>query len=104
MRMFAHYHGATLLTSSVTDSFLKDHFRHAFDGICFPTLSTPSNNENSNLKEASNGEPKVQNMSNYTVTRGLSIAYEAIIDKPVHISAGKVKTLLYMYTIIYTLH
>ena len=87
MRMFAHYHGASLLTSSLSEPSIKDHYRHAMDSICFPTLSASSNIQGDNAVET-----KVAVAPSYIVTRGMSVTYEAGIDKPVYISAGKVST------------
>ena len=125
MRMFAHYHGASLLTSSLSEPSIKDHYRHAMDSICFPTLSappTPITSQPSNIQ----GENKVENKvsvtvagsasPSYIVARGMSVTYEAGIDKPVYISAGKVSLTAYcimhiwsivfyiVYTLIYTLY
>ena len=85
--MFAHYHGASLLTSSLSEPSIKDHYRHAMDSICFPTLSASSNIQGDNAVET-----KVAVAPSYIVTRGMSVTYEAGIDKPVYISAGKVST------------
>ena len=119
MRMFAHYHGASLLTSSLSEPSIKDHYRHAMDSICFPTLSvpTPAPSQPSNIQGDNTVENKVAVVSSsYIVARGMSVTYEAGIDKPVYISAGKVSLTAYcimhiwsivfyiVYTLIYTLY
>ena len=126
MRMFAHYHGASLLTSSLSEPSIKDQYRHAMDSICFPTLSIPTPPTPSAPTSNIQGENTVENKvsvtvagsasPSYIVARGMSVTYEAGIDKPVYISAGKVSLTAYcimhiwsivfyiVYTIIYTLY
>ena len=104
MRMFAHYHGASLLTSSLSEPSIKDHYRHAMDSICFPTLSAPPTPIPSAPTSNIQGENTVENKvpvavvsPSYIVTRGMSVTYEAGIDKPVYISAGKVSIAVYNF-------
>jgi hypothetical protein len=57
IRFVAHYHGATLLTTSSADSALRESFRSNMTAICFRTTAKP--------------------------------VCEAVLEKPVSITAGK---------------
>lgn len=81
-RMFAHYHGAHIITTSVVEAALKDSFRSYMNGICFPT---PVANQTP-VAPITTSEVKTDAT---VVVKGSKTFYDVNIEKPVQISAGR---------------
>jgi GTPase SAR1 family protein len=103
VRMFAHYHGAHIITTSVIETSLKESFRSHMNIICFPS-PTPSPvianiNTNANVSASVNTEIDAMTASvsankDAAATAAVGGAgkktyYDVNIEKPVQVTAGR---------------
>ena len=117
VRMFAHYHGAHVITTSVVENTLKDTFRTQMNLICFPptpppvvavtpspaptSTATATVNTTTTEEKEKDKENNVTNTTTTTTTTSTMTAtatpaakttktyYDVNIEKPTQVSAGR---------------
>ena len=111
-RMFAHYHGAHVITASVVEPTLKDAFRSHMNYITFPPLPPPpiptvlpqttatSTTTDSSADNTDTSAAKLKEKEKDTASLAASVTaaasttkaksyYDINIEKPVQITAGR---------------